>query len=164
MNRWCYMLFCVLPLGALAGLSAGCLDAQINGGETSEADGEKSTELVDKSNPPVLDIPVPIGFELDEARSINRSGAGMRIVDHVYVGRADKFAVVRFYEQMMPEQGWKKMEYQFAKGRGVLSFEKDLAGYKEGCRITVDDGSWGRIEVNVELGPRGPATVSGNRN
>jgi hypothetical protein len=158
------MLIYVLTWPALAGLAAGCLDARVNAGETAEPDGEKSDELVDKSNPPVLDIPVPIGFDLDEGRSINRSGAGVRIVDHVYVGRADKFAVVRFYEQMMPEQGWKKMSYQFAKGRGVLSFEKDLAGYKEGCRITVDDGSWGQVEVNVELGPRGPASVTGNRN
>ncbi|MFP4355645.1 MAG: hypothetical protein ACLFUJ_11035 [Phycisphaerae bacterium] len=144
----------------------GCADVEMNNGQTGQQGNQaQSRRLMAKVNPPVLDIPVPIGFDLDEARSRNRSGAGTRFVDHVYTGRAEKFDVVRFYRRHMPEHGWKEMSYQFAQGSGVFSFEKSVAGYKEESTVIVRDGGlWDRIEIIVAVGPRGPASVPANPN
>ena len=137
---------------------AGCTDPSLESGRPSGTPA-RQMGLIAKARPPVLDIPVPIGFELVESQSRNRSGGGIRWIDHVYVGNAEKFEVVRFYRRHMEQHGWKEMSYQFAQGRGLFSYEKDVAGYKEECTVVVQDASWDRVQVIVGVGPRGAATV-----
>jgi hypothetical protein len=142
---------------------AGCADVNATNGQAGN--GEKpSRALIAKTTPPILDIPMPIGFELD-ATSRNSSGAGIRTVDHVYVGQADKFAVLRFYRRYMPDHGWKEMSFRYAHESGLVSFEKDVVGYKEECTVVVRDaGLWNKVKVQISVGPRGPASVPANPN
>ncbi len=94
------------------------------------------TELVAMSRPPVPDLPIPIGFDLDQNRSRNLAAAGVRWVDHAYKGPADKFAVARFYRRQMPINRWVLVTEMFSKGDLKLDFEKQ----NERCHITVSDG------------------------
>jgi len=123
-------------------------------------------ELVAKSRPPIADLPVPIGFDLDESRSRNFAAAGARYVDHLYKGSRDKFAVARFYKRQMPINRWTLVTDMFVQGDIMMDFEKDT----ERCRIVVSKGSlfhpvfikvqlWttGRIETPQERSGKSPA-------
>ena len=94
-------------------------------------------ELMGQARPPIPDLPVPMDFDLDEDKSRNFAAAGARYVDHVYKGRADKFAVARFYKRQMPISRWTLVTDMFIQGDIMLDFEKDT----ERCRIMVTDGS-----------------------
>jgi len=95
-----------------------------------------AAELVAKARPPIADLPIPIGFDLDEGRSRNFAAAGARYVDHVYRGGADKFAVARFYKRHMPISRWARVTDMFVQGDIMLDFEKE----SERCRIIVTRG------------------------
>jgi hypothetical protein len=156
MNR-----FSVGVLYVLAALAVGCKDPEMETGKKSgPSESSNSMELIAQPDPPILDIPVPIGFELNEDRSRHRRAAGIRFVDHMYVGRAEKFAVVRFYKRHMERKGWSLMNSQYAQGRSMLSFEKKTAGFTEECLISISDaGMWNRVQIVVAVGPRGPAAI-----
>ena len=123
-------------------------------------------EVVAVARPPIPDLPVPMGFSLDEGKSRNFSAANARYIDHVYKGSADKFAVGRFYKRQMPVNRWYLVTDMFVQGNIMLDFEKNTGR----CRVTVTDGSlfhptvirialWtsGRI-VSPPAGPAGAAT------
>lgn len=94
-------------------------------------------ELVARAIPPIRDLPVPIGFKLDEGRSRNFRGGTARYVDHLYKGGADKFAAARFYMRHMPIQRWVLVTDMFVQGDVMMDFKKE----SESCRVIVSDGS-----------------------
>ena len=95
------------------------------------------TGLVAKARPSIADVPEPIGFKLDERRSRYFAAAGARYVDHLYKGRADKWAVGRFYKRQMPISRWVRVTDRFVQGGIVLDFEKET----ERCVIQIVKGS-----------------------
>jgi hypothetical protein len=94
-------------------------------------------ELVAQFRPPIPDLPLPVGFDLDQSRSRNFAAAGMRWVDHRYEGGNDKFAVARFYRRQMPINRWTLVTEMFTQGDLTLDFEKQT----ERCHIVVSDGN-----------------------
>jgi len=98
---------------------------------------QAASDLVAQARPPIPDVPVPIGFELDQGKSRNFAAAGQRYVDHVYKGGSDKYAVARFFKRQMPVSRWTLVTDMFAQGNITLDFEKQA----ERCRITLYDGS-----------------------
>lgn len=124
----------VLVAAAMA--VAGC-----NSDKKVESSGDSSAqapvELVAMARPPIPDLPVPIGFNLDQGRSRNLAAAGIRWVDHLYKGKADKFSVARFYRKQMPLSRWTLVTEMFTKGDLKLAFERQ----SDRCQITVSDGS-----------------------
>jgi len=131
---------CTMLMLALSAAMAGC-DSSSNAGGVS-AGGSKVVgpvpELVAMRRPPISDLPVPIGFDLEENKSRNFAAAGARYIDHVYTGRADKFAVGRFYKRQMPISRWTLVTDMFVQGDIMLDFEKD----NERCRISVSTGGF----------------------
>jgi len=143
---------------------AGCTDPNGVDDDARNNKPVRPLELIPQVSPPILDLPVPIGYELDESRSRHHKGAGFRWLDHRYLGNTEKHAVLRFYRRHMETKGWKLMSEQFAQGAGLLSFEKIVAGYTEGCTVRVASaGAWGRVEIVIGCGPRGPMTVLDQR-
>ena len=61
-----------------------------------------SAELIAVARPRLADVPVPVGFDLDEDRSRDFSSGGARWADNVYSGSADKETAARFYIRQMP--------------------------------------------------------------
>jgi hypothetical protein len=113
-------------------------------------------ELVSMSRPPIADLPVPLGFDLAEGKSRNLAAAGARFVDHVYTGRADKFAVGRFYKRLMPINRWALVTDKFVQGEIQLDFEKDT----ERCQVTIMDGGFfGSTAVKIAVMPSGRITT-----
>ena len=107
-------------------------------------------DLVGTARPPIPDLPIPIGFSLDEGRSRNYTIGSGRIVDHVYRGKGDKVAVKQFYERQMGIQRWSLVSAMFVTGDIALDFEKD----NERCHIVIKDaGSWlsSKVEVGVTI-------------
>jgi len=119
----------------LAGCNGQPNSADASGGAYREV--AAPLQLVAKAHPPILDVPVPMGFELDEGRSRNFAAAGARYVDHLYKGGEDRFAVARFYKRQMPISRWVLVTDMFVQGDIMLDFEKET----ERCRIVVCDGS-----------------------
>ncbi len=135
----------VVTVAAVAAVMAGC-------NQTSRlqpvGDQGQRLELVAQTRPPILDLPVPIGFSLDERRSRNFAGAVARYVDHLYKGRADKFAVGRFYKRNMPISRWVLVTEIGIQGDITLDFEKRT----ERCRIIVSKGDWlNTVHVKAQL-------------
>ena len=134
---------------AVVAAAAGCSQSGSSSGVAPEGSAPAGPvpELVAMSRPPIADMPVPIGFSLDEGKSRNFSAAGARYVDHVYKGRADKFAVGRFFKRQMPINRWTLVTDMFVQGDIMLDFEKDT----ERCRATVTDGSFGSTIIKVAM-------------
>ncbi len=151
----------VVLVGVAAALAGGCDSTEVETGDSSSASASSNTEmvLVARTDPPILDIPVPVGLELADP-SRNRSAAGVRWIDHFYEGRADKFAAVRFYKRQMQRKGWTLMSSQYVDGRSTLSFEKKMTGLTEEALVSIyDAGLWSKIRVHVAVGPRGPMAI-----
>jgi len=130
-----------LVLVLLIGISqTGCNNKPEKVNTTSGAFQEVASpiELIARAYPWIPDVPVPIGFELDESRSRDFMAAGARYVDHLYKGRADKWAVARFYKRQMPIHRWTFVTDIFAQGDIRLDFEKET----ERCQIIISKGSW----------------------
>ena len=154
---------------------AACLALQLSGcnGKTSsgQAPGQQPSqampllELPRRANPPVADVPIPIDFEEDMARNrLLHTGMG-RFVDHLYKGRAERYAVVRFFKREMPVSRWTEVTYMQTRGEHALEFEKGT----ERCRIRIYKGSWFHptyIEVRVwtvgRIEPPGAGPAKGN--
>lgn len=107
-------------------------------------DNTGPTMLAQKAQPYVEDIPVPEGFELLLKQSAARRYPGGREIDHIYEGREDPVAVRNFYEQHMPNSGWKLNNETLRKGDGV-----QLMTYSKGTE---------RCEIRIE---RAPAAIMG---
>jgi len=149
MTRWISGL-----LVAVAVSAAGCNDRQTidsSGGAPREVN--PPLELVAQGRPPIADIPVPIGFKLDEGKSRNLAAAGLRWVIHLYKGGSNKYAVARFYRRQMPINRWTLVTDVFSQGALRLDFEKG----NERCHVEVTDGSlFHPTYIRVELWPTGP--------
>jgi len=103
--------------------------------------------------PPIADLPVPIGFDLVEGKSRNFAAAGARYIDHMYSGRADKFAVGRFYKRQMPINRWALVTDMFVQGDMMLDFEKA----NERCRISIStSGFFGSTKIRMAVWTSGP--------
>lgn len=138
MNALKYTLGWVVLMGVL--FQAGCNNKPAKVNTTSGAFQEVSSpiELIARAYPWIPDVPVPIGFDLDESRSRDFMAAGARYVDHLYKGRADKWAVARFYKRQMPIHRWTFVTDIFAQGDIRLDFEKET----ERCQVVISKGSW----------------------
>ncbi len=106
------------------------------------------TELVARNRPPIPDLPIPVGFKLDEGKSRYYNPGGARFADQTYKGGADKLAVMRFYERQMPISRWVLTMSKFVRGEIELDFEKE----SERCRITITNGSlFHKTYIRVDL-------------
>jgi len=113
---------CQASPGPNGGAAGGAGD-NADSGVTLKA-GEGKT-LVPQSQPPVKDLPVPIGFDLDVDTSRSYEADQSRLIDHVYRGPAAKDEVRRFYRYNMPLNGWDFRGSQQVGDEVVLRFEKD---------------------------------------
>jgi hypothetical protein len=123
---------------ALSAVLAGCGGSSGSAGVVTDGPNAVGPipELVAMRRPPIDDLPVPIGFYLDEDKSRNTTVAGARFIDHLYKGRADKFAVGRFYKQQMPISRWTLVTERFSQGEILQDYEKDNGR----CRISITEG------------------------
>lgn len=155
-------------LAAAAGLLAGC---QGSSGDAVEPTGgayrevTPPPELVAQARPPIPDLPVPVGFDLDEERSRNLAVAGLRWVDHLYKGKRDRFAVARFYKRQMPIERWTLVKDMFAQGSIELDFVKESERCEVTCRkgdlwhptyIKIEVWTAGRVPIQEPSAPRSP--------
>lgn len=149
-RRFAGVLLAVVACVIIAGCNR---ENKLDGSD--EARKSSPIELVAMPRPPVPDLPVPIGFDLDQDRSRNLAAAGIRWVDHLYKGKADKFAVARFYRRQMPLTRWTLVTEIFSKGDLKLAFERQA----DRCHITIYDGSlFHPTYVHVELWTAGRVT------
>lgn len=146
--------------GALLAVVACVIIAGCNRNNQVDSSGESArqaspVELVATPRPPIPDLPVPVGFHLDEGRSRNLAAAGVRWVDHLYKGRSDKFAVARFYRRQMPLTRWTLVTEIFSRGDLKVAFERQA----DRCHITITDGSlFHPTYIRVELWTAGRVT------
>jgi len=137
-RAWTTAALCVA-----ASLAPGLIGCDNGNGKSQAADqaygqGPLPPELRPQDRPPIPDVPVPVGFKEDEGRNRTlHTGVG-RFVDHLYKGRKDKHAVVRFYKEQMPVSRWTYVTYMQTRGEHTLEFEKGA----ERCRIVVRKGDW----------------------
>ena len=138
-------------------LSAGCGESEkletTSGGYREVA---PPIELIAQARPPIHDMPIPIGFKLDEGRSRNFTAAGARYVDHLYKGSANKWVVARFYKRQMPTERWTFVTDIFAQGNISLDFERET----ERCQVTIGKGSlFNPTYIKVQLWTTGRIVV-----
>ncbi len=111
------------------------------------------------AHPPIADLPVPFGFDLDEGRSRHWTMGSIRLVDHVYEGSGDKFVVARFYRTQMPINRWELVRDVFAQGDIILDFDKG----NERCHVVISEDGWGnRLEIKVLLSSSGKIPSAGS--
>lgn len=122
-----------------------------NGEVVSDESGEPRPvlkELAARPNPPILDLPVPLGFDLDEGASRSADSGVARFVDHVYRGRADKFAIARFYKKSLPPNEWILIMETFTTGEYRLDFERP----GERLSVFITSGGWfGSTKIKLQL-------------
>lgn len=140
---------CVAAALLLAGCSSNSSPQTVDtsGGAYREVSAP-ADELIAQRQAWIADVPVPMGFKLDESHSRNFAAGGARYVDHLYKGKADKFAVARFYKRQMPVVRWVLVTDMFVQGENIMDFEKDT----ERCRIVVTQGGWmNPTSIKVQL-------------
>jgi len=145
---------CMAALAVAAALMTGCGQEQtVAAGSDAPRQVRPAEELVAMSRPPIPDIPLPTGFKLDEDRSRNVAGRGMRFVDHSYLGNASRFATARFYKRQMPVNRWNLVTDWYSRGVIRLDFQRE----SESCRIEISRGTMLKpTRVNALLVPWGP--------
>ena len=130
--------------------------------------GNTSTGPIRLSPSPVpyfRDIPMPTGFRQVHERSMDLISGRIRLVRHVYQGRADLLAVRDFYCEQMPLGRWREVNRQFEEGLFTLRFEKE----KEGCevKLRVKGGLTSQTEISIVVMPRNqteaPPSVKASR-
>jgi hypothetical protein len=145
----------LLPALLAATVLAGCASQ----GERTAGQAPRTVNpgLVPRANPPIGDVPVPLGFNLDENKSIDFVIAGSRFAKHKYKGGADKLEVKRFYERQMPINRWTLTTSMFLGGDINMDFEKET----DRCRVTVNDGGlFHRSIIHVVLWTSGPVQLA----
>ena len=99
------------------------------------------------------DIPLPGGFRLVDESSEDWSSGSTRYVRHRYLGRADKYAVRRFYREQMPLVRWTPISDGNVGGHMNMRFRRGT----ESCTVRVDDAdgarSTGGVVVEVLIAP-----------
>jgi hypothetical protein len=145
-------------------LLAGCNQTNSSSGRTGNGRSKNGSQadnaLFAKAHPPIADLPVPFGFELDEGRSRHSTVGSNRMVDHVYEGSADKFAVARFYRTQMPINRWELVRDFFAQGDIMLDFDKG----NERCHVVISEDGWGdQLDIKVFLSSSGKIPSRGGR-
>ncbi len=101
------------------------------------------------------DIPLPEGFVLVDQSSEDWSSGPARYVRHRYLGRADKYAVRKFYREQMPLVRWTPIDDGNVEGRYTLRFERR----NESCIITIADDAGSasqRVIVEAMITPAAP--------
>jgi len=99
------------------------------------------------------DIPIPSGFTRVNERSMDLVSGNVRLVRHVFVGKAALLAVRDFYCEQMPVGRWREVNRQFEEGLFTLRFEKDT----EGCEVKFhrrDRIFGGQTEISMVVMPR----------
>ena len=152
-----------LCVWAMSAILAGCNNrAQIiDSSSGAPRSVEQAEELVAQSQSTVADLPLPVGFDLDQSRSRSFAGGSARYVDLVYEGRCDKTSLVSFFKKQMPANRWAITSYRFLQGQHTLDFEKD----NERCSIIISEGSglWKNTEIKVQLWPSGRIEQNGSQ-
>ncbi len=128
-----------------------CIMAMLIAGCSSSS----MSKLIPSPNPPVADVPIPIGFHIDlsHSQSTYVQKTNLRMVNQEYKGSDPRLSVARFYEDNMPGSGWKTISLQGSQ-RIVLNFSK--AG--EICTITITHG-WFHTHIYVVIAPLGAVTT-----
>jgi hypothetical protein len=142
----------------------GCVLA--GGCESAGKSKSQSVRLIASNRPYEPDVPLPAGFEIvEQAMEDYSTGQARLYLRHVYAGRADKFAVRRFYREQMPLMRWAKVSDSAVKGQFTMRFAKG----NEVCMIDISDhdkmgGKETMVEVTVAQEQRGTAPpVARNR-
>lgn len=144
---------CAMMLAIGAVLLSGCGQEQAVDSGGSPQQVRPAQEIAGMSRPPIPDVPLPTGFELEENRSRNVAGRGMRFVDHSYLGGANRFAVARFYKRQMPVNRWNLVTDWYSRGVIRLDFQRE----SESCRVEISEGTLlNPTRINVFLVPWGP--------
>jgi hypothetical protein len=135
----------------LAAMAAGCEDAgrTIGIGSSGPEAVPEPDSLVAQARPPLPDVPMPVGFDLQDSKSRSVAAPGVRLVDHWYTGREDKWAVGRFFKRQMPASQWTLDSDRMNVGDIILEFSK----VRERVTVTVGDASWGKTSIHVEIRP-----------
>ena len=98
------------------------------------------------------DVPVPAGFTRENDRSIDVVSGSVRMVRHVYRGKAQLLALRDFFSEQMPVGGWREVSRQFEEGLFTLRFEKE----GESCEVKfLRRSGWSPgIELTIVVAPR----------
>ncbi len=141
MTGRCLVVFVVaLVVAALAGCNTG------------QQSNNPPPELAPKASPAIADVPMPEGFEYDESASRHQVAGGLRLIDHTYTGRKDKYDVLRFYRKQMAANQWTLMRETMLRGDIVMDYDKG----NERCSITINKDNWlSPTRVRVVLSPVG---------
>lgn len=115
----------------------------------------RNASLVSSAQPYEPGIPLPAGFRLVDQASEDWSSGPVRYVRHRYVGRADKYAVRKFYREQMPLVRWTATSESNVNGRIMMRFRRQ----NESCTVTIEDDTSGfarRVAVQVMIAPSAP--------
>ena len=105
--------------------------------------------IMAQQRPYFPDVPVPMGFQLvPDASEDSMTGRRRLYARHVYVGRADIYAVKNFYQDRMPQYKWHMVNDIHVAGVHDMRFEKG----QESCsiRISPPKSGWGG-KVHVQI-------------
>lgn len=108
------------------------------------------------------DIPVPAGYSRSDERSMDLVSGPVRLVRHLYQGKATPLALRDFYSEQMPVGGWREVSRQFEEGLFTMRFEKET----ESCEVKFRrrGGFGARTEITLIVMPRNrthpPPTVN----
>lgn len=118
-------------------LLTGCGGSEL---QSDTASGDPNATLVPVQTPevPIEDVPVPVGFKLDEGRSRYFAPGATRFVDYFFTGSMARAQAAAFYRQEMVYSGWKLDNERMSVGGDVIL---DFANGKEECVITLTKSS-----------------------
>jgi hypothetical protein len=144
----------LMALALLVGCNREAQTVDVSSGAPRMA--EAVTEVPAQAGAPIADIPMPVGFKLDQEHSRNATAAGARFIDHVYAGDGDKRQVHMFFKRQMPISRWALMRDVFAQG----SIQMDFDNSRETCRIVITESTsiwpWSKpVKVSVVVLPMG---------
>ncbi|MGB2987295.1 MAG: hypothetical protein WBE26_15620 [Phycisphaerae bacterium] len=124
-------------------LGGGCVGPQVT---------SRNGALLPSRCPYEPDIPLPAGFKLADQSSEDWSSGSIRYLRHRYGGRADKYAVRKFYREQMPLVRWTAISDSAVHGRLTMRFERA----DESCTVTIEEepaGLSSRVVVEVKIAP-----------
>lgn len=125
------------------------------GGCVGKTPPTRNASLVSSAHPYEPGIPLPAGFRLADQGSEDWSSGPVRYVRHRYIGRADKYAVRKFYREQMPLVRWTATSDNNVNGRIMMRFRRQ----NESCTVTIEDDTSGfarRVAVQVMIAPSAP--------
>ena len=142
------MVLKALSMGCVAAVVLGLTVACNEPGNAAQAPVRLSPSPI----PHFADIPIPSGFQRVDERSMDLVSGPIRLVRHVYDGKAPLLGVRDFYCEQMPVGRWREVNRQFEEGLFTLRFEKD----KESCEVKFRQrgGMNKEVEIQVVVMPR----------